>query len=266
MEKTNTSRTWRIIGLAFGISCVAVVGSSLWLPHSQSSSQDDLPQIRNETASFQLVSQEKRGAFLVLTMRNVSAKGITAYSVSGDPNGREDMDYAIGGHVIKPGDIEEIEFSLSSLDKAYSAKGKKSQIRILAVVFDDHTSEGNPGVAAMIRENRLGKKIQLKRINRLIREALRSLDANSSNVLGSLKSDIASLPEDADKDQSSYVHDGLHSAKQDILGLIEELEQKENARGLGALTEHPRAGGTGLFLREGLDKIIQESEKWVGRY
>jgi hypothetical protein len=265
MEKTNSSRSWRIIGLAFGISCVAV-GSSLWLPHGQSSSQDDLPQIRNETASFQLVSQEKRGDFLVLTMKNVSAKGITAYSVSGDPNGREDMDYAIGGYVIKPGDNEEIEFSLSSLDKLYSSKGKKSQIRILAVVFDDHTSEGNPGVAAMIRENRLGKKIQLKRINHLMREALKTADANFSIAFRSLKSEIAALPEDADKDQSSYVHDGLHSAKQDILRLIEELEQKENARSLGALTERARAGGTGLFLREELSKLIQESEKWVGRY
>lgn len=262
MKKTSTSRTWRIIGLAFGISCVAVVGSSLWLPHSQSNSQDDPPQIKNETASFQLVSQEKRGGVLVLTMRNVSAKGITAYSVSDGPQSRVDTDYTISGHVIKPGDIEEIEIPLATLDKKKSSSGKKIEIRILAVVFHDHTSEGNPGIAAMIQQVRLGQKIQLGRINRLIRQALKSPDASFPAALSGLKASIASLSEDPDKDQSSYVHSGLHDAKGDVLRLIEELEEKENAKSLGALAE----GGTVPFLREGLNKIIQESEKWVDRY
>lgn len=262
-EKTTLGRSWRAIGLAVGLVCVVSAGSALWLPHSKSNTQDGLPQVKNETASFQLVSEEKRGSFLVVKVRNISGKGITAYSVSLGRSSRQDMDYCISGYTIEPGSTEEIEFPLSDLDVTDTSNGKRTQIRILSVIFADRTSDGDRGVAAMIQDRRLGKKIQLKRINRMIRDALASGDANLSSALDTLKAGIGLLSEGPDgKEQSSYVNSGLHDAKVDVLRLIERFEQNERAKTLGVADETQR----GHLLRESLNKVVQESEKWVDRY
>lgn len=263
MEKNKIrSQSRRTIGLTLTLAFAALVGSALWSPYRQSTAQSTLASIQNETTSFQLVGEEKRGDFLVLKMKNVSEKGITAYSVSSDPYSRGDTDFAISGHVIKPGDVEEIEIPLAELDKKDPSSGKKSRFRIVAVVFDDHTSEGNPGVAAMIRDHRLGKKIQLERINRLILGALNEADAKASATLGSLKSKIASLSEQPDEEQSSYVQSGRHDAKIDVLRLLERLEQNETSKSMSVAGESDAS----RVLREGLNNLMQESEGWVRRY
>jgi hypothetical protein len=102
MEKKKAFlRSWRIVGLTFGLVCVALLSFSIWLPHTKSDSQkDNLPQVINKTESFQLVSAEKQGGVLLLKIKNVSEKGITAYSISSRPTGREDTDYSISGQVI----------------------------------------------------------------------------------------------------------------------------------------------------------------------
>jgi hypothetical protein len=258
-------KRWRSIGLTFGILCVALLALSRWLPNTKSDSQKDfLPKIKNETESFRLVSAEKNGAVLVLKMRNVSSKGITAYSISTRPGSREDTDYSLSGHVIAPGDIEETEISSASLYTINSSNQPKPMIRILAVVFDDRTSEGDFGVATIIKDTRLGKKMQLKRINRLIRETLQSSNTSSFHNLSSLKSRIAALSEETEQGEffSPAVRSGLHSAKEDVLTLIGQLEQNENTQSSHSLSENDIS----LSLREGLNKLAVKSEEWINRY
>lgn len=264
MEKKKAFfQSWRIVGLTFGLVCVAMLSFSMWLPHTKSDSQKNtLPQVKNETESFQLVSAEKQGDILLLKMKNVSGKGITAYSISSRPTGREDTDYSISGHVIEPGDIEEVEVPFSAFYTINSSTQQKPVIHILAVVFDDHTSEGDFGVATVIKDTRSGKKTQLKRINRLLREALQSPDDNLNDALNQLKSRIALLSEEPEMGQSLAIQSGLHNAKEDVLRLIERFEQSQTAQDKSPLAEN----GNRHALREGLNKLVQEGEKWVARY
>src|SRR5919205_134396 len=115
MKKDKTfSQRFRSIGLTFGILCVALLILGQWLPNTRSDSQKDIfPKINDETESFQLTSAEITGDNLVLKMKNISSKGITAYSISTRPSSRVDTEYSLSGHVIVPGAIEEIEVSLT---------------------------------------------------------------------------------------------------------------------------------------------------------
>jgi hypothetical protein len=135
-------------------------------------------------------------------------------------------------------------------------------IRILAVVFDDHTSEGDFGVATIIKDTRSGKRMQLKRINRLLHETLQSSDANLPVALDRLKVGIAALSEEPEMGQSLAIHSGLHNAKEDVLTLIERLEQSYTAQNRSPLAENSNR----QTLREGIDNLVKEGERWAARY
>ncbi len=251
------------IPIVFVLLCVAVFGTGILSSGVRSNSQEDrLPQVKNETESFQLVSIEKNKDLITLRMKNASDRGITAYSVSSHGRSRADTDYSISGHVIAPGEIEEIEIPFSSLNTSGAFTGKGPEIRILTVVFDDHTSEGDFTAAADIRNTRIGKKIQLKRINRLMEEALKSSDADSLNTLNNLKLRIATLPENIEKGQPFAVGSGLRNAKEDILTLIDRIEERQkdsNAK--------PQVyGNNNTDLRGELTKLLREGEKWIAKY
>lgn len=243
--------------------CMTVFGMGVWSSGIKSNLQDDtLPKVKNETESFQLVSIEKAKDTVLLRMKNISGQGITAYSIASHENGREDTDYSIGDYVIANGAIEEIEIPLSSLRGSGASKRKKSDIRILAVVFEDQTSEGDYTAAADIRNTRLGKKIQLKRINQLLLEALNLHGTNQMSTLSDLKSRIASLSEDIEKGQPSAVRSGLRNAKQDVLTLIDRIEQRQKAMD----TTHQADNSAGNDLQGELTKLVREGEKWIARY
>jgi len=256
MEKKKTlPKRFLVIALLI-LSGVAFASWGLILPGGKTASQD-LPQVKNGTRSFQLVSKELRQfgeEFVVLEMKNVSRKGITAYSISANPNGRTDTDYNISGHVIAPGETEEIEIPRATVNAADSTDSR-GEIRILAVVFEDGTSEGDPAITSWIRERRLGEKFQFRRIERLLRDTISALV--STENLKSLRASIASLPEDSGDLDSTAFRSGLHAAKEDGLTLIDRLEKTH-------LTT--KAGSQNIIsLRDGLNDILQQTSEWVDR-
>jgi len=243
--------------------CMTVFGMGVWSSGINPNIQDGtLPEVKNETESFQLVSIEKAKDSILLRMKNISGQGITAYSVASHDNGREDTDYSIGDYMIANGAIEEIEIPLSSLRVSNASKQRKPDIRILAVVFEDQTSEGDYAAAADIRNIRLGKKIQLKRINQLILEASNLSSTNQLSTLKDLKSRIASLSEDIERGQTPAVRSGLRNAKQDVLTLIDRIEQRQKAIDAGRQADN----SAGNDLHGELIKLVREGEKWIAKY
>jgi hypothetical protein len=256
MEKKKTLPKRFLVTALLILSGVAFASWGLILPGGKTASQD-LPQVKNGTRSFQLVSKELRQfgeEFVVLEMKNVSRKGITAYSISASPNGRTDTDYNISGHVIAPGETEEIEIPRATVNAADSTDSR-GEIRILAVVFEDGTSEGDPAITSWIRERRLGEKFQFRQIARLLRDGISALASTSSVNLTSLRASISSLPEATGDLNSAAFREGLRDAKKDELTLLERLEKTQLDTQTGAQNISS--------LRDGLNDILQQTRKWI---
>src|SRR6185503_4203345 len=131
------------IPIIIAFCCMAVFGLGSWSPGVRSNPQGDrLPQVKNETESFQLVSAERTTDSIILRVRNTSVQGITAYSVSWGhihkfstkpnkdyrPYGAGTHDYAIGDNVIAPGAIEEIRLSSLAFIDAYAKNSNQEPI------------------------------------------------------------------------------------------------------------------------------------------
>ncbi len=140
-------------------------------------------------------------------------------------------------------------------------------ITILTVIFDDRTTAGEYLWAKGILDDRRGNKIQLKRINSLLRKAQKWPDSGEPAAIERLKAEIASLP--VDEEEAPAVRSGLAGAKQRALYLLDELKQWHHST-LTAESVHDvhiRGELAGIKnLQEGIDKLISLNEKWISRY
>lgn len=215
---------------------VALLGASVMISRALPESQKhELPRVKNETESFQLVSVDKIGDLLQLRLKNTFNKAITAYTISYGNSRQTGIDKILGNDVVAPGEIEEFRTPLANVSNSDASTLQEQVVTILVVVFDDRSSEGDFKAADDILNDRLGQKIQLKRINRLIRAALNSPDVDTPATLSRLKAQIASLPEDQEVGQSLAVHFGLNYMKQHVLQHIADIERWHQSGGKSML-------------------------------
>lgn len=247
--------------------CLAFLAASVWSSGARSNKQQDKQRdVTNKTTSFQLVSAETTTDSLILEMKNGSTKGVIAFIVSFGRGLNIPTDYTIGDVVVVPGEIVQEEYPLS-----YLSNLKEQKVAIAAVVFDDRSSEGDSDALEELRSEWLGEKIQLKRINRLLRKAAKLRDMDNPTVVAKLKSEISLLSEDQDAGRSWHVHVGLSMAKQRALYLLNQLDQWHQ---LGGYKQQRSDNGFRLQgelsgianIREGIGKIIQYQHKRISRY
>lgn len=169
----------------------------------------------NRTSGFQVVDMQVRGNQLQLSLRNNYSKNITAYTISVG-NVRAEEDFIYSNRVIAPGEVYTVNTPISSSDPSTS---------ILAVVFEDGTSDGEASVAAAIRDRRQGEKAQLTRILPLIENALRLSDSELPRALSELPSRISSLPAIASAGRSREFRSGLRNGSEDALRTIQRISQ-----------------------------------------
>lgn len=247
----------------------AILLSTAVLSSSARRSQREvsLPIVKDNTGSFNLISQERIDERFVTWMQNTSNKAITAYvtAVCGVPESAPD--YTIGDDSIGPGKVVDITTSIRAVSDMCGSIITQPTITILAVVFDDRTYAGEFQWAKGILDDRRGHKIQLKRINRLLAEAIKWPDASQPAALERLKAEIAALP--VDEGETPAVRGGLSSAKQRTLYLLDELKRWHQS----SLTSQSRRNISiqgelaGIdSLPEGIEKLITLNEKWISRY
>jgi len=233
--------------------------------------RESLPLVKSHTESLQFLNTEKADFGFITRMRNNSKKSITAYAVSLCDVPLFSEDFSIGQDSIGPGETLEIKTPIQTVSHQ-CGDAIQPIITILAVVFDDQTSEGKFKWAKGILDNRRGEKIQLKRINRLLREAVRWADADKPAGIDRLKSQIAALTVDEEELPVS-VRGGLVSAKDRTLHLIAELEQWHSkgpdiqSKSKSNPPTSLRAELAGISnLREGFAKLLNLNEKWISKY
>ena len=224
----------------------------------------ELPEVRNETESFQLVKITRQDDDYLLHMKNTSTKAITAYMV-GDENGPSMTRISyFRDYVVAPGEIEEVWVGSKEMPASGADTPRRQIVTILCVMFDDHSSEGDFDADRQIRDLYLGEKIQLERINRLLHQAMQSPDANHPAAIERLMSQISSLPEEQEAGQSLWVHFGLHDAKEIIISnLSDELSQWQE--GMRIFQSNPEKLGRVMEIHQRIDNILTHSQRWAAR-
>jgi hypothetical protein len=242
----NSFKRLNLIFSVFIVLAVLVLVIALLQPRmrgSRSSRQETAvqPQIDNKTLAFQVVNLTQQASEYVLSIKNISNKNVNGYSLASGGYSK-DSDLTIGDQVISPGEIAEV-----IIPKDASDTGPQI-IRILAVFFEDHTDEGEPSAVKRIKDRRLGKKLQLKRILPLIKAALDTADSNPAAALASLKTKVASLSEEPETVMSRDVRTGLRSAKQDLLTELEKINEANLREKLTLIQEQHKKRLTRLGL------------------
>jgi len=146
------------------------------------------------------------------------------------------------------------------------------QIQIKAVVFEDGTYEGDAEAAAAVRGYRAGEKMMLSLLLPLLRNALNSSNADLTEALRTLESQVSSVGSDADPEivqtiiselpQASDVSRGQIKATMEVTAttikstLLKEIHTFQNG-GAQALNAD--------LYRTWLSQTKERYERWLSR-
>jgi len=142
-----------------------------------------------------------------IILRNQSNKNIVGLGVDVVAGGRVQLTskpHGIDGQPLIPAG-KEYWLTVAAPNRAQPTLGgyvptspSGQQIQIKASVFDDGTYEGDAETAAAVRGYRAGEKMVLPRLIPLLEAALNSSNANLTEALGNLESQVSSVGSDAD--------------------------------------------------------------------
>ncbi|MDQ1592285.1 MAG: hypothetical protein QOG71_2912 [Pyrinomonadaceae bacterium] len=247
MRQTITAypKTFLTVVLVF-VSCLILLVSNYSITKG-SGVQENRPQVINRTSGFQPSSLTEKDGDYIMLLKNNYNKNINGYIIGIGAGGKVSVDLTVGSRVIIPGHVAEERIPISNLRASSEGGTLHNSITILAVLFEDGTSEGIATAIAEIKERRAGAKIQLKRILSLIQDSLASPSATKMITLTQLKGQIASLSEEAEDTTSTHSKKGFRTAKEDALINLENLEQ------------------TDIGLQEGLIRLKSNIEKRITR-
>jgi hypothetical protein len=264
-SKTLSTKERSFVVTSLVLGCLLLSSAVLSSSGRLRQQEINVPIVKDNSRSFNLISQERIDRRFVTRMQNSSNKAITAYvtAVCGVPESA--IDYAIGDDLIKPGGVVDIVTPVGTVSDM--CRSTQPTITILAVVFDDKTSQGEFRWAKGVLDQRRGNKIQLRRINKLLTKALKWPDVRNATAIERLKEQIASLP--VDEMEVSAVRGGLSDAKQRALYLLDELnrwhESDLTSQSRQSIAIQGELAGIDS-LPSGIARLVTINEKWISRY
>lgn len=156
------------------------------------------PRLQNKTNSFEVVQIKTENDGVELALKNGYTKNITAYAISVNRL-LSQVDFLYSEREedqrgIAPGFVYTTNAGIDRSSNRDVAAQEGIDIRVLAVVFDDRTGDGDPKSVAEILEMREGSKKQLARIIGVVNEVLNSTATVDDGTIDQLISQISSLP------------------------------------------------------------------------
>jgi hypothetical protein len=212
--------------LIFLCVCIFIILSAFKLGAfraSTSKNQVDFPvTTRVPTIAILDVKVDDHSVYLLL--RNDSDKAITAISLSSSGvNYRSDL--------INSNNIIASGASYTERCGLPSSTGTEKGITVLAVVYEDGTSDGTPEFVGQILDARAGAQAQLARILPLLREiAATPKSMRLMQKREAIKLKFEQLPEE-EQGKSFAFCVGLHDAKELAIDKLKQLEQIEQEKG-----------------------------------
>jgi len=199
-------RSFHSFAFAIVLGFVAVMLSGMRLPESgRSSEQQPRPSPREATGSLNVggLNVNNKTPFTIIdlhqldarniriTFRNDYEKSITGFQVSVGV-GRVQTDLAVGGDTfILPKDTYQGVYAIQDMTNSQG-------ITVLAVVFEDGSTDGDPEAIDEIEYYRLGVRTQRERVLGLLRKALKSEDSDLDFALSRVEREVSSVQENQD--------------------------------------------------------------------
>jgi len=223
LSKSIAARPYVLV--FFAVSLVVVLSAFRIgaLSAGASKRQVDFP-VKSLVPKLTVVNLKVHGEAVLLSVRNDYDKTITAFSVtSSGVTARNEM---LGSdYVIAPQSTNTGEYGLPS------ASGPENGIAVMAAVFEDGTTDGDPEFVKQILDARAGKQAQLARILPILEEASITLkEAGSSQKWQTIQLRIAQLP-DCEKRRSFEFCAALNDEKELALRKVKQVEQINRDRG-----------------------------------
>jgi hypothetical protein len=163
-----------------------------------------------------------------VTFKNISDKKITAFVIGfdeGDSVSSVSEDFIPGGGGIPAGETHSI---VDSIPQSYSPFPRTGELRfvVMGLVFEDHSSDGDPAAIRPIEESRIGTRLFLMRALPLIRDSINLEYAENLAPLAPLRQRIASLQLSANPEMPEGVLNGFENARESMTRKLDELKQR----------------------------------------
>jgi len=203
--------------------------------------------IENRASGLEVVTLEEHleQNLLVLVLRNRYPKPVTGYKFSVGNS----IEYTERrNHKVLPGE-EVREFIPLQID--LDVKG----IKILAVIFDDETTAGDPQFVKEIEDRRKGSRTQRAHALLLLQEAANSRDVDLDKALSTVEPKLRALPPGESSGLSADMVAGISSERYVILQELHRIRTMRSSQGGGTETKSPSAEPT---MREGLNDLLEK--------
>lgn len=204
------------------LSSILLVVAGFGTVFSRRSQQTPIKFVQHyQTKALEISNTEVIPGAVNVTLKNVSRKSINGIQISSN-RGSLRIDFL---------DAEEPERQRilpgATFDQTFPnpTSSEPIELDVLAVTFDDKSSEGDATSIQGIIDSRRGLKEELKRLRPLLEAALDSPDGDSIAVLDKLKSQIEQLP--SESNDSVWFRDGQRSARQQILYDVQFLKERQ---------------------------------------
>lgn len=223
LRKPIAARSYVLVFLAVSMVVILSAFRIGALSAGASKKQVDFP-VKSLVPKLTVVNLRVHRDAVLLSVRNDYDKTITAFSViSSGVTTRNEM---LGSDdVIAPGSTNTGEYELPSPSRP------ENGIAVMAAVFEDGTTDGDPEFVKQILDARAGKQAQLARIIPILEGASIALkEAGSSQKWQTLQLQIAQLP-DCEKRKSFEFCAALNDEKELALRKVKQVEQIKRDRG-----------------------------------
>ncbi len=210
---------------------LAIMGGTAWSSRKQQKKNLTLEErdkltveelkVENKTKGLTIIGLEKVPHQVKVTLRNDYSKAITGYKVSiGVATMHKAYLAGIGEpEYFLPGQVNQ---DIYPLQPGIEIHG----IKILAVILDDKTADGDPRYVREIQEYRLGTKMQRKHVLHLLQKALALPSSDLQTYLANIQeADLLPLSEGKEKLLPRQVRSGLGDERERTLQRIKELRQ-----------------------------------------
>lgn len=183
---------------------------------------------RSRTSAIEVSNIEIRNDIqaAVVTLKNVSAKNVNGIQLSSN-RGDVQLDFLAADELdfqrLLPGATYQEFFPLTNPSEPF-------EISVLAVLFDDKSSDGEPESVKVMIDSRRGFTKEMKRMRPLLEAALASTDGDSPAILDKLKSQVDALPVEKSDDSFGF-RQGQTEARQILLYDVQFLKERQAATG-----------------------------------
>lgn len=182
----------------------------------------------DEVGAIKVGAIQRDGTAARVLVTNVSpGEEVSALMILIDDGSTIMVDYTLTDDGISPGASKELRVPTDPTSESLFASEKVTPFfKIAAVVFTNHTSEGNPQFIAEIYERRQGIKSQLEKFLASFEKMSVNTETKMRTGLQSLGESIQAQPAVNAKD-SHFFRLGFREGKDDLLEFIKQIEQSQ---------------------------------------